>query len=104
MKFNKKKFVFAALTILLVIGIVEVILNILAATSSRVGIQLLPSKQPFLMTALDIDSIPNILGTTAKVSKIPQCQTRRKSLLLGTRKLTPPRSNRTKLGQGDWNQ
>jgi hypothetical protein len=41
-KFNKKKFAFAALTILLLIGIVEVILNILAATSTRLGRQLLP--------------------------------------------------------------
>jgi hypothetical protein len=41
-KFNKKKFVFAALTIPLVIGILEVVLNILAATSTRLGRQLLP--------------------------------------------------------------
>ena len=47
MKFNKKKVVFAVFSILLVIGILEVILNILAATSSRVDRLLAPPWDPF---------------------------------------------------------
>ena len=47
MKFNKKNFVFAVFSILSVIGILEVVLNILAATSSRVDRLLAPPWDPF---------------------------------------------------------
>src|SRR2546427_2430529 len=51
MKFNKKNFVFAVFSILSVIGILEIILNILAATSSRVDRLLAPPWDPFGVAA-----------------------------------------------------